>query len=158
MDREIVIRGKTWKQFERHVVRNAFGRDFGNETVRWNGMAPAARAKAFRDFYGEVPAPRDRAAVEQWLRARIPAGTSLDEAQAFLLLSGFDCYRSFRNAKKDPNVSFFAEATVDVEKNWWAVLNPMPFYCSVKLVVDEAERVTAVHVVRAEKIMVIPIH
>jgi hypothetical protein len=136
LQRDFVYMRKVQKQFLRIVNQQG-------ETIVWNIYQEPVRSKAFRAFYDQLPAPRDRDAVQFWLRAKVPVGTPADAAQVWLLLNGFRSFHRFPRADEANVVQFSAR-----------LCSYAPFLvydCHIKILVDQQGRVADIVVERAEQ-------
>jgi len=142
------------KQFERL--------DYGGaEVIRRTARSSSARAEkgeGFQEFFDQLPEPRDKEAVQQWLRTKIPVGMPAEEAQVFLLLGGFSSSEWFPShgaspATSRPVPSKWADKRnvihfhAKYETRGWV----MPYECSVKVKYDLEGRVTEVMVEEAKR-------
>jgi hypothetical protein len=124
------------KEFERRNYENT-------ELIRLSAYcsyAPRREGEGFRPFFEQLPEPRDKEAVQRWLRTKFPVGTPVEQAQVFLLLSDLESFERF-----GVNViEFYAKAYVPG--------GLMPYVCSIAVKYDQQRRVTEVTVERAARI------
>jgi len=146
----------------------------GTEAIDWvscAGFFPhEKRTKAFQEFYDQLPAPRDKEAVQRWLRTKIPVGMPAEEAQVFLLLSGFNSFESFPSHGGSPstNRSVRQESAGEAKEIHFHAKEDlsgalMPYECRANVKYDQKGRVTEVTVEKAQRIskwtlLLLPLH
>jgi hypothetical protein len=152
LEQEVVFKGKTYKQFERKLLTPLFGKQV-QEMVTWNLRVKGAREKAFLELYNQLPAPCDKEAVRQWLMQSVTPGMTAEEARVFLLLHGFNSAIDLVDGRRLNPLRFNGYVAVHVEKAHFWETDTQTFHCSVRVLIDNEEKVTDVIVDRAEKVV-----
>jgi hypothetical protein len=160
LDREIELKGKTHKQFERlHVApprRTLFNLWAGEERIYWNGLLRPIQDQRIKEFYDQLPGAKDRKAAQAFLLQKFPLGSSIEQLEVTLLLQGFSSRRILTTLPHNNwtnRVDLIADGTVFPP----SFFNCQRYGCRLFVRHDDEGRLTELTVTQSARLIVIAI-